>query len=237
MAKIRALPTPEVAHAMRGLVDIYCHRFYGWIARRWPRPHRPCESPAWKKTADRMRDGWARYKAMPPEAKAAWQRIPTGKSQSWADVMRSAFLRSPRYALTIMSHTEITITPPSPHRLSWWIRIPGAQFPTGHPPPHVLDLKIWLPNSPPRPQPRPKPFPPCPKRTKKTYTSAVTAGASKTIPMYTAYNMPGSPIPYTDVAWGTDDTWQYPPGTLLQIYTTGAKGGPTPLTGIFPYQV
>ena len=224
MAKISALLIPEAAHAMRGLVDVYRHRYYGWIARAWPHPHRPCETPAWKATAERMRETWRRIHAMSASQVAAWKRATPPSAKAWTDLVRQAGLTASQYGHPLLGAWNATLYAPSWGGL--YLEITGVGIPElaqNYDQP-IADAALWIPWRENYPAPLPGPYPPCPKSVRRPPRRCLPTTADRLVPLWHAApreNLHGTTDPIS--------TFQ---DLGIQLFLRNPPCPPLPMTGI-----
>lgn len=93
---------------MTGKADIYHHKYTGWVARAWPRPHRPSPSPRWQASKRLLAGGWEWYRTargwFADTATAAAQ----GSAKTTVDYLRSMYMRCPPNEPVAIPATEIT---------------------------------------------------------------------------------------------------------------------------------
>jgi len=125
MAILENPPHPTQISALRGMVDIYCHR-KRWVARAWPKTPKHPATPAQVQTWDRFRAA-IRYEVQsPPSYQAAWRSILRPPHQSIVDLQRSENMRSatlglPSWYLPLDDVTAYERYTPAEFVVSWGI--------------------------------------------------------------------------------------------------------------------
>lgn len=109
MAKITGKVLPSTIRAFRGRVDVYHHKWAGWVARQWPKPHRPCLSPAWQQTRDNLSRSWQLYHEASPEQILQWKDLARSSGGSYVDVMRASVMGCPPGQFSVLNAASISV--------------------------------------------------------------------------------------------------------------------------------
>ena len=75
---------------MRNQVDVYYHRWVGWVARAWPKPHNPCHSAAWARSVQNLADAWEAIKLATPLLLAEMFVVTRTSAYSAKDYLRTS---------------------------------------------------------------------------------------------------------------------------------------------------
>jgi len=110
MAKLGPKIAPRGIRALTGIVDVYYHVWTGWVARQWPRAHRPSPSVKWRATTEVMKAACKRFQEATTEQQEGFKACLPSAPQTWADKMRSSALSAPPGQWLLLLPTEITVT-------------------------------------------------------------------------------------------------------------------------------
>lgn len=111
MALLPAPLGPNTIRAYQGVVDIYYdRRLATYVARKWPRYHRPSPTNAWQKTHENMVEAQAWVNAIGEPDRAAYRRASSSSDMRWRDLPMKAALLAPagRLRLAIVTNTTAT---------------------------------------------------------------------------------------------------------------------------------
>ena len=126
MAKLRGKIPPRTIAAFRGVVDVYHHVQYGWIARAWPRPHRPCNSPAYLASVQRMREGWQIAKQATELDKARLSSWAQSTPKTTIDLIGRSVMSAPDDRFQFFTDPQVVWTDPSPTSVGISIQKPDS---------------------------------------------------------------------------------------------------------------
>lgn len=95
MPKLNTPIDPGRREKERMGIDVYYHKFYGWLARKWPTQRAPTRSAQWREQSARLSQSWADYRSLPDYIYQAWIDTADGKHKTGLDYLRKASMLAP----------------------------------------------------------------------------------------------------------------------------------------------
>lgn len=95
MAKVFGKIIKRDIAALRGKVDLYYHKDYGWLARAWPSYSNRNRSPGFIASQNRMKSQTAELAKLDTADIDGWRDLAQGASMTWKDALVKRLLTAP----------------------------------------------------------------------------------------------------------------------------------------------